>query len=73
MSNYRGMGYRLPGGVSVTDIQPRKMMNDFTSFGSESAEAEESEEVEEVEEIEEANEFDEAFLSEIEKSHRKMG
>ena len=68
MSNYRGMGYRLPGGVSVTDIQPRKMMNDFTSFESESAEAEESEEVEEVEE-----EFDEAFLSEIEKSHRKMG
>ena len=72
MSNYRGMGYRLPGGVSVTDIQPRKMMNDFTSFESaEAEEAEESEESEEVEEVEE--EFDEAFLSEIEKSHRKMG
>ena len=47
----------------------KEMMNDLTSIQPDEVEEEEIEEVEE--EVEE--DFDEAFLSEIEKSHRKMG
>ena len=81
MSNYRDNGYRLPGSrkTPITFhklIKPvysvsKEMMNDFTSFQPAEVEEEEVEEV--VEEVEEIEDFDEAFLSEIEKSHRKMG
>ena len=79
MSNYRDNGYRLSG-PSKTPIIFRKiepvyvyeeMMNDFTSYQPEEVEEEEVEEV--AEKVEEIEDFDEAFLSEIEKSHRKMG
>ena len=79
MSNYRDNGYRLPS-PSKTPIIFRKiepvyvyeeMMNDFTSYQPEEVEEEEFEEV--AEKVEEIEDFDEAFLSEIEKSHRKMG
>ena len=75
MTNYRDNGYRLPGPrkTPITFhklIEPvygisKEMMNDFTSY--------QPEEVEEEEVVEEIEDFDEAFLSEIEKSHRKMG
>ena len=69
LSNYRDSGYRQPEAVYRL-IEPvfvsNEMMNDFTSFKSEEAEKE-------IEEVEETEDFDEAFLSEIEKSHRKMG
>ena len=75
MENYRDNGYRLPGPrktVTFHKLEPvffgREMMNDFTSNQPEEVEEEEIEEVEE-----EVEDFDEAFLSEIEKSHRKMG
>ena len=75
MENYRNAGYRLPGPrktVTFQKVEPlyvgieqREMVNDFTNF--------QVQEVEEEEETVEQEEFDEAFLSEIEKSHRKMG
>ena len=78
MSNYRDNGYRLPGPRKTPNtfhklIKPvysvsKEMMNDFTSYQPEEEEVEEA-----VEEVEEIEDFDEAFLSEIEKSHRKMG
>lgn len=79
MENYRDNGYRLPGPRKTTTfhkLEPvffdernaEEMMNDFTSNQPEEVEEEEIEEV-----AEEVEDFDEAFLSEIEKSHRKMG
>ena len=81
MENYRDNEYRLPEPVfyyprkTITfhKLEPvffgKEMMNDLTSIQPDEVEEEEIEEVEE--EVEE--DFDEAFLSEIEKSHRKMG
>lgn len=75
MENYRDNEYRLPEPVfyyprkTITfhKLEPvffaKEMMNDFTSNQPEEVEEEEIE----------VEEFDEAFLSEIEKSHRKMG
>ena len=78
MENYRDNGYRLPGprkAITFHKLEPvffgdenGEMMNDFTSNQPEEVEEEEIEEV-----AEEVEDFDEAFLSEIEKSHRKMG
>ena len=78
LENYRDNGYRLSVPRKaityhkliepVFFVDEKEMMNDFTSNQPEEVEEEEIEE-----EAEEVEEFDEAFLSEIEKSHRKMG